>query len=141
MSDDQRLNTLSRNVIGAALDVHRHLGPGLAEADYEAALAVELALRRIPFARQVVIHVDYKGHSIGQRRLDLVVADRVVVELKCVEVLLPIHATQVLAYLRLGQYPLGLLVNFKVQWLKDGIRRLILTPGHRVPSAEGQAPG
>jgi GxxExxY protein len=120
------LNILSNRVIGAALEVHRVLGPGFVEAVYKDALAVELELRGIPHAVQQQVAVAYKGRPVGQSRLDILVADSLVVELKAVEVLLPIHTAQLLSSLKATGHKLGLLINFNVPLLRDGIRRLIL---------------
>ena len=124
-----KLDQLTHEVIGAAIEVHRTLGPGYLEAVYEEALAIELALRGIPFTRQVVIAVDYKGHSVGESRLDLLVGGQLVTELKAVEALAPIHSAQVISYLKTTGHPLGLLINFNVCCLKDGVKRVELTNG------------
>jgi len=118
---------LPEKAIGAALDVHRILGPGLLESVYEEALCVELTLRRIPFARQVPLSVAYKHHRIGEARLDLLVGGRLVVELKAVEGIIPVHVAQVLSYLKLGGHRLGILINFNVSELRRGIKRCIVT--------------
>ena len=122
---DADVDELARRVIGAAIEVHRHLGPGFLESVYEEALCVELELREIPFERQRPIGVDYKGHSVGQGRLDLLVGDRLLIELKAVDRLAPIHNAQVMSYLKATKLHLGLLINFNVPLLKDGIRRII----------------
>lgn len=122
---DLATDELARSVIGAAIDVHRALGPGLLESVYEEALAHELVQREIPFARQVHVELAYKGHVIGQGRLDVLADDRLVVELKAVENLLPLHSAQLLSYLKLTGYPLGLLINFNVNLLKEGLRRVL----------------
>ena len=114
-------------MIGAAIEVHRVLGPGFLESVYEEALAIELTLRGIPFARQVVASVGYKGRSVGEQRIDLLVADTLVVELKAVESLVPIHLAQVLSYLKATNLRLGLLITFNVGVLQRGIRRVVLT--------------
>jgi GxxExxY protein len=124
---DAELNALSRAVIGAAIEVHRHWGPGLEEALYEAALCEEMRLRNIPFACQVWLDVLYKGSVLGRRRVDLIVADRIVVELKSVEQLTPLDRAQLLTYLKITGFPLGLLINFNSVVLKDGVKRVILT--------------
>jgi GxxExxY protein len=111
---DAELDRLAHDVIGAALEVHRTLGPGFLEAIYEEALCVELSLRRIPFARQVPIGVDYKGTLVGQARMDLLVDGRLVVELKAIECIAPIHVAQVLSYLKAARLRLGLLITFEV---------------------------
>jgi len=122
----EELNELTSAVIGAAIEVHRLLGPGYAESVYEEALCIELECRGIPFARQHKLQVCYKGKIVGEGRLDLLVADTLIVELKSVDVLAPIHISQVLSYLRATGHPLGLLINFNVPRLTDGIKRLAL---------------
>jgi GxxExxY protein len=123
---DAGLDRLAHEVIGAAIEVHRTLGPGFLESVYEAALTVELGLRSIPFVAQVPIDLVYKGHPVGQGRIDLLVGGRLVVELKAVECLAPIHSAQALSYLRITKHKLALLINFNVPLLKEGIRRVIL---------------
>jgi len=117
---------LAHSVIGAALEVHRVLGPGYIEVVYEQALCVELELRAIPFVRQPVIQVGYKGKVVGEGRLDLLVGNSLVVELKAVDALTQIHSAQVVSYLKATRRPLGLLINFNVPLLKaGGIKRVI----------------
>lgn len=123
---DARIEDAANKVIGAAIEVHRHLGPGYLESVYEEALAVELTLRGIPFARQAVFGLDYKGHVIGEGRLDFLVDDCLIVELKAVESLAPIHTAQCISYLKANQRRLALLINFNVPVLKDGIKRIAL---------------
>jgi GxxExxY protein len=121
------LNKITEQIIGAAIEVHRALGPGLLESAYEECLCQELRLRGVPFARQRPLPVEYKGKKLDcGYRLDLLVADAVVVEIKAVESIEPIHEAQLLTYLKLGGWKLGLLINFNVPVLKDGIRRRIL---------------
>jgi len=120
------MNELTGAVIGAAIEVHRVLGAGFLESVYEEALAMELELRGILFSRQKVVAVTYKGRRIGEGKLDLLVGETLIVELKAVTNLTPIHEAQVLSYLKMTRYPLGLLINFNVPLLKDGIRRIIL---------------
>jgi GxxExxY protein len=122
-----REDKLAREVIGAAIEVHRALGPGLLESVYEAALVVELTERRIPFVRQAHTELKYKGQPVGEGRLDLLVDEVLVVELKSVEALMPVHVAQVLSYLRASGCRLGLLINFNVDVLKNGIKRVVLT--------------
>jgi GxxExxY protein len=122
-----RLNQLTENVIGACMEVHRSLGPGLLESSYELCLCRELSLRGIPFERQKAIPIEYKGVKLDcGYRADLLVGGRVLVELKAIESLLPIHEAQLLSYLRIGGWPVGLMINFNVQLLKHGIRRRVL---------------
>jgi GxxExxY protein len=114
-------------VIGAAIDVHRALGPGLLESAYEECLAHELTLREVPFQRQLALPVEYKGVRLDCAcRLDFLVRSRVVIEVKSVAAIDPILEAQVLSYMRLGAWTLGLLINFNVPVLKTGIRRFIL---------------
>jgi GxxExxY protein len=114
-------------VIGAAIEVHKQLGPGLLESTYEECLCHELHLRGIQFQRQLDLPVLYKGLKLDcGYRLDLLVEDTVVVELKALEQILPVHEAQLLTYLRLAQKSVGLLINFNVPLLKDGIRRRVV---------------
>jgi len=116
---------ITEKIIGAAIEVHRHLGPGLLESVYEAALAFELSQLGVGVERQKPVPISYKGLKFEEGyRLDLIVADRVVVELKCVDAILPIHEAQLLSYLKLTGLKVGLLVNFKVPVLKQGIKRI-----------------
>jgi GxxExxY protein len=123
-----RLDYLARIVVDAALEVHRALGPGFLESVYERALTVELELRRIPFQRQVPIVVRYKGVEVGDGRIDLLVDGCLVVELKAVETMAPVHLAQVLSYLRARKLRLGLLINFNARQLREGLRRVVLSP-------------
>jgi GxxExxY protein len=125
------LNKLSNEVIGAAIEVHQDLGPGLLESSYEASLQHELSLRGICSVRQLLLPITYKGLVIPDAyRIDLMVDGCLVVELKTVETLLQIHSSQVLTYLRMSNKHLGLLINFRTVLLKDGIKRLV----HNFPS-------
>ena len=122
----EELNLLSEQVIGAAIEVHRELGPGVLEHSYEAALQHELALRGISSTRQVLLPLTYKNLVIPDSyRIDLLVEDKIVVEVKTVESLKPVHAAQVLTYLRMSKRSLGLLINFHVPLLRDGLKRLV----------------
>ena len=117
---------IARQVVDAAFQVHSTLGPGLLESVYEQGMVYELGLRGLPHRRQVQLPITYKTVELGSYfRLDTVVAEAVVVELKAVEKLLPVHGAQLLTYLKLSGYPLGLLINFNVPLVKDGIRRII----------------
>lgn len=122
---DERLDQLARAVVDAALEVHRYLGPGYLESIYEEALAVELTLRDLPFSRQIPIPVQYKGQPVGQGRLDFLLDEALVVELKAVDALLPVHKAQVISYLKATRRQLGLLINFNVAALSQGIQRII----------------
>ena len=121
------VDALCHRVIGAAIEVHRLLGPGFLESVYEEALCIELSLRGIRFARQVPVGVDYKGKAVGEARLDLLVDECLVVELKAMEAIAPIHVAQVISYLRATRLALGLLITFNVAVLRRGIRRVIQT--------------
>ena len=118
------INDLTREVIGAAIEVHKELGPGLLESIYEECLCIELDLRRIPYERQKQIPVEYKAVKLNSDyRIDILVSERLVLELKACESLLPIHGAQLLTYLKLTGLKIGLLINFNVPVLKDGIKR------------------
>jgi GxxExxY protein len=121
-----RAMVVSHAVVGAAIEVHRHLGAGLLESVYEAALCRELNLRGLTTERQVQVPLEYKSLPLELSvRLDLLVERAVVVEVKSVDRLLPIHRAQVLTYLKLTSYPVGLLINFDVELLRNGVRRLL----------------
>lgn len=124
---DRETDELAHALIGAAIEVHRVLGPGFLEEVYEQALCVELRLRGIPFERQKPTKVEYKGEYVGEGRLDLMVNDRLVVELKAVREVAPIHTAIVLSYLKASDRRLALLINFKVPRLRDGIQRIVLS--------------
>ena len=120
-------NEWLRKVIGAAIEVHKHLGPGLLESADEVCLCRELEVRGIPHQRQVYLDLDYKGLTVPNAyRIDLLVAGTVILEVKCLDAIAPIHEAQLLTYLRLSERWLGLLFNFNVPVMKDGIRRLVL---------------
>lgn len=122
----EEANRLSREIVGAAIEVHRWMGPGLLESVYEECLCRELELRNIPFQRQAPFVLEYKGHQLNTGyRLDLVVGGLVIVELKTIEHFEPIHEAQLLTYLRLRNLWLGLLINFNVPVLKDGLKRMV----------------
>ncbi len=123
----KELDYFVHNVIGAAIEVHRLLGPGFLESVYKEALSIELKLRGIPFTRQVVVGVNYKDHIVGKGKLDLLIGGQLIVELKAVEVLAPIHSAQLLSYLKTTGCHLGLLINFNTAILRNGIRRIILS--------------
>ncbi len=112
-------------IIAAAIEVHRILGPGLLESAYEECLCHEFELRELNYERQKLLPVQYKGKTLDcGYRLDILVQDKIILELKCVEKLLPIHEAQLLTYLRLSGIKTGLLINFTTPLLKDGIKRL-----------------
>lgn len=122
------LDELARRVIGAAIEVHRELGPGFLESVYEEALAVELALRQVPAEQQARVRVLYKGHEAGEARVDFLVAGALVVELKAVETIVPIHRSQVISYLKALRTPLGLLLNFRAATMRQGTERIVWSP-------------
>jgi len=126
MGDIERLNLLSEQVIGAAIEVHRHLGAGFLESTYEKALVIELELRGIRCEVQKPVDLTYKGKSIGEGKIDLLIEGRLIVELKAVKELVDAHKTQVLAYLKASGHKLGLLINFHSPLLKDGVKRVVL---------------
>ena len=121
------LNELTDAIIGAAVEVHRTLGPGLLESTYEMCLCRELPIRGIPFERQVPIAVEYKGVKLDcGYRANIVINGSIPVEIKAIDSLLPIHDAQLLSYLKLGGWKIGLLINFNVELLKHGLRRRVL---------------
>jgi GxxExxY protein len=121
------INWISEKVIGAAIEVHRCLGPGLLESSYHTCLCRELELREIAFQSQVTLPLKYKGVPIAKGYLiDLLVEDSLIVEIKAVEKILPIHSAQLMTYMRLRRVPCGLLMNFNVRLLPQGIRRILI---------------
>ena len=121
----QHLNLVTHDIIGSAIEVHRCLGPGLLESAYLECLCHELRMRNVVFDRGIALPLRYKGLALEQGyRLDLVVAGSIIVELKSVEKLMPVHQAQVLTYLKLKRLPLGLLINFNVPVLRAGIVRI-----------------
>lgn len=122
---NDKIDQLAERVIGCAIEVHRTMGPGLLESLYRECLLMELALQDIPFENELLIAVDYKGRPLRSRlRLDLLVDRALVVELKCVDGLRPVHQAQVMTYLRLTGHQVGLLINFNEVTLRAGLRRL-----------------
>ena len=115
----------AREVIGAAVEVHRTLGPGFLESVYEEALAIELELRQIKFSRQFEVPIFYKDRELTHHRLDFLVYERLVIEIKAVVTLLPLHTSQVISYLKATNLQLGLLFNFNAPLLKEGTKRVI----------------
>ena len=123
---ERQENDVSGKIIGAAIEVHKHLGPGLLESAYEECLCCELDLRVIEFKRQVPLPLNYKGLNLDcGYRLDLLVEDKIIVELKTVETIAPIHEAQMLTYLKVRDKRVGLIINFNVRLLVDGIKRLV----------------
>lgn len=123
----RELNELTDAIIGAAMEIHRALGPGLLESTYEMCLCRELSIRGIAFERQVPIPVEYKGVKLDcGYRADIVVDRKILIEIKAIDSLLPIHDAQLLSYLKIGGWKIGLLINFNVELLKQGLRRRVL---------------
>ncbi|AJQ25989.1 GxxExxY protein [Pelosinus fermentans] len=125
MKNTDCMAALTDKVIGAAIEVHRILGPGYLESVYEEALVHELQLRNIPLERQKVININYKDKAVGEGRIDLLVDQCLIIELKAVNELADIHVAQVLSYLKTTGLQLGLLINFNTKYLRDGIKRVI----------------
>jgi GxxExxY protein len=123
---DERENLLAERIIGCAIAVHRELGPGLLESAYESALCLELNSAHLPYARQMGIPLYYRGELISEYRPDLVVDNLIVVEIKSVERMNPVHTSQMLTYLRVTRLRLGLILNFNSAFLKDGLKRVRL---------------
>lgn len=125
MNNDE-LNELGSTILDASIEVHKQLGPGLLESVYELSLYKELVYRNILVQRQVPIPVYYKGEDLNAEfKIDLLVANEIVVELKAVEIILPVHKAQILTYLRLSEKKLGYLINFNVPKLIDGFKRVV----------------
>ena len=127
MNERKALNELTQAIIGAAIEVHRHLGPGLLESTYETCLIYELKSLGLTVEQQKALPVIYKTIHLDQGyRIDLLVEEKVILELKVVEQLTTVHEAQLLSYLKLSGYPVGLLLNFNVKMLKEGIRRFTM---------------
>jgi GxxExxY protein len=126
---DAHTEALAREVIGAAIEVHRALGPGMPENVYRLALSHELDLRGIRHVKEAPMSIEYKGKQVGEGRMDILVEDRLILELKTVDALHDVHRSQLLAYLQATKLRLGLLINFNVAVLKTGIKRIINTRG------------
>ena len=124
MEPDPELNKITNAILGAAFEVHTILGPGYDESIYEKALAVEFRLRGIRFVRQATFPVMYKGEQVGKGRVDFLVENEVIVELKAVESLTPLFTSQVISYMKMTTKHLTLLINFNVPRLKEGIKRV-----------------
>jgi GxxExxY protein len=125
VTDAERLNQVTETIIGAAIEVHRSLGPGLLESAYEACLALELRARGLKVEQQKPLPIVYKEVQLDcGYRIDLLVEDSVIVELKAIDQLLPIHQAQLLSYLKLSGLSVGLIINFNVRLLKDGVKRI-----------------
>ncbi len=121
----QEVDALAHQLIGAAIAVHRELGPGFVESIYERALAIELTHRQIPFSQQAVQQIFYRQEIVGEHRVDLIVGGRLLVELKAVDAISNQHLAQMLSYLRATEMELGLILNFHAAVLKEGIRRVV----------------
>lgn len=117
---------LTEQIIGCAIEVHRHLGPGLLESVYESALCIELKSLGLPFTRQIGVPLFYKGELIAEHRPDLIIRDEVIVEIKSVERFNPVFLAQMLTYLRVTNLRVGLILNFNRPVMKDGVRRVSL---------------
>jgi GxxExxY protein len=122
------IEALAHEVIGAAIEVHRILGPGLLESVYQKALSKELTLRGISHQLEAPFGISYKGEPVGVGRLDLLVGERLIVELKAVDALTDVHRSKTITYLTVMKLPLALLINFNVSILRDGIKRVVHTP-------------
>ncbi len=121
-----KIDKITKEIIGSAIEIHKELGPGLLESAYETCLEYELTQKGFDLERQKILPVRYKKIELDAAyRLDIVVENRVIIELKAVENLLPIHTAQLLSYLKLAELPVGLLINFNVPKLKDGIKRIV----------------
>ncbi len=124
---DAATEEIATSTIGAAIEVHRHLGPGLPELSYRKALSHEFTLRGIEHQCEFRVPIIYKGVPVGEGKVDILVAQRLVLEIKVVELLTPVHRAQTIAYLQALKLPLGLLINFNVAILRDGIKRVLNT--------------
>ena len=121
------LNRTTEKIIGAAIEVHKALGPGLLESAYEACLAHEFSIIGVPFERQVPLPINYKSFAVDcAYRLDFLIEKTIVLELKAIDIFQPIHEAQLLTYMKLGAWPVGLLINFNVRVLTKGIKRMVL---------------
>ena len=126
LAPDSSADKLTQKIIGCAIEVHQQLGPGLLESIYESAMAIELEVAGLRFQRQVIVPIQYRGRSIGEHRLDLIVENATVVELESVEKFNPVFEEQILTYLRLTNIKTGLVINFNSRLLRDGVRRFSL---------------
>ena len=120
------LNAISKDILGAAISVHKEMGPGLLESVYQQCLAKELSLREIKSQSMIPVALQYKGYTLNKDYvIDILVDDEIIIELKAVEVILPVHEAQIISYLKLADKRLGFLINFNVPLLKDGFRRFV----------------
>lgn len=124
--ENEKLNRLSKELLDAAIEVHREMGPGLLESVYEACLIEELKLRNIATTSQVELPIVYKGKKLSKEfRLDLLIENEIIIELKTVDKILPVHEAQIISYLKLADKRLGFLINFNVSLLKQGFKRFV----------------
>ena len=126
MKDIKQLNKITEKIIGCAIEVHKILGPGLLESLYEKALYCEFKLEHLSYNNQLIIPIMYKGIKLGEHRIDTLVENEIIVELKAVSKIEPVFEAQLLSYLKLTGKKIGLLINFNVPILRDGIKRIIL---------------
>jgi GxxExxY protein len=124
MEPDPQLNVITNAIIGAAISVHKELGPGHRESIYENALKIEFRARKIEFEPQVPIFIFYRGEKVGYTRMDFIVSRQIIVEVKAIEALAPIHTTQCISYLKATKLKLAILINFNVRILTQGIKRV-----------------
>ena len=122
----EELNKITEKIIGCAIEVHRNLGPGLLESIYEKALCYEFIVNNITYQNQIIVPIIYKETTLGTHIIDILVENEIIVELKAVDRMNPLYEAQLLSYLRLCDKKLGLLINFNVPYLRDGIKRMIL---------------
>jgi GxxExxY protein len=120
------LNSITEKIIGCAIEVHRNLGPGLLESVYEKAMCFEIGTNGMKFQNQVTIPIIYKGHILGEHRIDMIVEDEIIAEFKAVDRMDPVFKAQLLSYFKLTNIKLALLINFNVPYLREGIQRVIL---------------
>lgn len=126
MKDMKELNKITEKIIGWAIEVHRNLGPGLLESLYEKALYYEFKLEHLSYKNQLIIPIMYKGIKLGEHRIDTLVENEIIVELKAVSKIEPVFEAQLLSYLRLTGKKVGLLINFNVPVLRNGVKRMVL---------------
>ena len=122
----EKLNHITEKIIACAIEVHKHLGPGLLESLYEKALCYEFKLNKIPFKNQLVVPITYKGQKLGEHRLDFLIEEQIIIELTAVDRQDPVFQAQLLSYLKITNNRLGLLINFNVPVLHKGVKRIIL---------------
>lgn len=124
--EQEAYKQITKRIIGAAIEVHKQLGPGLLESAYEHCLAIELKHRGVPYDRQRELPIVYRGYPVGTGyRLDFLVMEKVVIEIKSVKEITPVHKAQILSYMKLGNWKCGLLLNFNVDLMKNGVKRFL----------------